>query len=444
MSSTLSLSGNSRSGYSSSSMQQISSSSSARRISKTSLGSGRRAPSVYGGAGGYDTRISRSSSIISLPGEEWSLSTSEKQTMQNLNNRLATYLDKVRSLELANSQLELKIREFYETRTTFTTKDMSVFYSTIADIRKQIKEAFLSTARLTLQVDNARLAAEDFRIKYEAEYNMRQMVEADVAGLKKVVDDLTLSKADLEMQAEGLTEELTFLKKDHTEEMHMLQVQQSGSVNVEVDAAHSADLAQKLLEMREQYEALVQKNHKDMETWFQSKTETLKTQMHSSTTEIKTSKGELSDLRRTYQSLEIEAQGLQTQREYSEINMEEVKARFGQQLSKMQVVIDSLQAELQQLRIDTEHQGEEYRLLLDIKMRLEMEIAEYRRLLDGYLETQVVTTTKVEEKVEKKVVEEEHGPHVQKRVKVIVEEIVDGKVVNSSTEENIQDVSLPY
>lgn len=61
----------------------------------------------------------------------------------------------------------------------------------------------------------------------------------------------------------------------------------------------------------------------------------------------------------------------------------DTEGRYGVQLNQLQSHINSLELELSQMRTDIERQGNEYKILLDIKTRLELEIAEYRRLLDG-------------------------------------------------------------
>ena len=45
------------------------------------------------------------------------------------------------------------------------------------------------------------------------EQSLRQAVEADINGLRKVLDDLTMQKSDLEMQCESLQEELVALRE---------------------------------------------------------------------------------------------------------------------------------------------------------------------------------------------------------------------------------------
>ncbi|XP_008298721.1 keratin, type I cytoskeletal 17-like [Stegastes partitus] len=397
--------------------------------------------SVYGGAIANSVRVSYASNGIgsgfdlssAFGGNNSSVSVSgnEKVTMQNLNDRLASYLEKVRSLESANAKLELQIREWYEKQTP-AVRDYSKYLAIMEDLRKKIGLATQDNARLMLQIDNARLAGEDFRIKFENEMAVRMSVESDIAGLRKVLDDLTVARSDLEMQVEGLKEELVYLKKNHAEELAALRGQvNASSVNVEVDAKPQEDLNKTLEEIRTQYERIADKNRREMEDWYKMKFDELSKQMATSTETLQTSKTEINELKRTLQALQIELQSQLSLKSALEGQLMETEARYSLQLQQLQAMVDSLECELSQVKADIERQSTEYQVLLDIKTRLELEIAEYRRLLDGEEIKKTVVTVK----------EEKRKPVITQRTKVIIEEIVDGKVVSHTEDVDTEVIS---
>uniref|UniRef100_A0A669PSS7 IF rod domain-containing protein n=1 Tax=Phasianus colchicus TaxID=9054 RepID=A0A669PSS7_PHACC len=304
------------------------------------------------------------------------LSNDEKLTMQNLNDRLASYLDKVRSLEKENARLEQLIREWYQKQGPAGRKDYSHYYTTIEDLQNQVGGP---TNKVLLDLDNTRMTAEDFRTKYETEYGLRQNVEADINTLRPLLDSLTLTRSDLEMQVESLKEELIGLKKDHEEDMKSLQAQSSGDVNVEVNAAPGEDLLKKLNDMRQEYEQIIQKNREEVESWYESK---VSQQVHSSGQELESSNKQISVLRRDYQSLEIELQSELSRVGALQSNLEDTERRYNMQLQQIQGMIGPLEEELASIRCEMESQNQDYKVLLGIKTRLEQEIAQYRSLLE--------------------------------------------------------------
>lgn len=64
--------------------------------------------------------------------------SNEKETMRGLNDRLAGYLSKVRTLEESNSKLEDKIKEVLQKRGTGVGRDWSVYEQQLATLKGQV------------------------------------------------------------------------------------------------------------------------------------------------------------------------------------------------------------------------------------------------------------------------------------------------------------------
>ncbi|XP_006640592.1 keratin, type I cytoskeletal 18 [Lepisosteus oculatus] len=346
----------------------------------------------------------------------------EKETMQGLNDRLSKYLEKVRSLEKSNAELELKIKKLMVERAP-KPRDIEAMMAQAHALSQEVRKKSLENARILLEIDNAKLAADDFRVKWETEAALSQSVERDCQALRKAKTDHEQIIASLRGDLDSLKEELYFIKKNHEEEVAALRDRLANEqVNVEVDAAQGPDLGLVLAELRAQYEGIARKNKEEAEAWYQKKLETVQVEVKESNEALQNAQSELSERRRFLQGLEVELDSLRKQVGVLEDNLGESTQKYAADMESLRMKIAHLEEELSQLRLDMQRNKTDYEQLLRIKQNLEMEIATYRRLLEG------------EEVPKEPPPPKKPDVMTRKIVKVVTQTMINGKIVDESSE----------
>lgn len=78
----------------------------------------------------------------------------EKQQLRDLNDRLAVYIDKVRSLESENDVLVLQINEKEEVRSREVTGLKALYETELADARRCLDDSSKERAWLQIELGN--------------------------------------------------------------------------------------------------------------------------------------------------------------------------------------------------------------------------------------------------------------------------------------------------
>lgn len=89
----------------------------------------------------------------------------EKEDLQQLNDRLAAYIDTVRSLESDNSVLQLQIHEHEQLRGREITALKALYETELADARRSLDDTARERARL--QIELGKISSEHEQLMHE-------------------------------------------------------------------------------------------------------------------------------------------------------------------------------------------------------------------------------------------------------------------------------------
>ncbi|KAK0397109.1 hypothetical protein QR680_001986 [Steinernema hermaphroditum] len=349
----------------------------------------------------------------------------EKKEMSDLNDRLASYIEKVRFLEAQNRKLAADLDGLRNRWGKDTTSVRTMYESELTEARRLIEETNKQRDDMEGQIKKLQAELSEYRRKYEEAVRAREedkeridellvklsALESEISLLKRRIANLeddvsrakkenhrmigelqrattdldheTLNRIDFQNQVQTLMEEIDFIRRVHDQEISELQAIASRDTTPENREFFKNELASAIRDIRAEYDRISSVNRTDMESWYKLKVQEIQTQSARQNMEQTYAKEEVKRLRVQLGDLRGKLADLEGRNSLLEKQVEELNYQLEDDQRSYEAALNDRDSGIRKMREECKSLMVELQMLLDTKQTLDAEIAIYRKMLEG-------------------------------------------------------------